>query len=101
MGDAQIGIHGATAIGWMTLEGTKSAGTRADAILLGVRGRQPGSLDGAARDRSHRDHLRQDEYALQLNASCSYWKSSRERITDQMVVWEGDARKEAARRRGA
>ncbi|GAA5963350.1 hypothetical protein JCM8115_000986 [Rhodotorula mucilaginosa] len=33
--------------------------------------------------------------ALQLNASCSYWKSSRERITDQMVVWEGDARKEA------
>lgn len=27
MGDAQFGIHGATAIGWMTLEGTKSAGT--------------------------------------------------------------------------
>ncbi|GAA5989690.1 hypothetical protein JCM10908_000590 [Rhodotorula pacifica] len=33
--------------------------------------------------------------ALQLNASCSYWKSSRERITEQMVVWEGDARQEA------
>ncbi|GAA5861634.1 hypothetical protein JCM3774_002653 [Rhodotorula dairenensis] len=33
--------------------------------------------------------------ALQLNASCSYWKSSRERITDQMVVWEGDARRDA------
>jgi DNA polymerase gamma 1 len=27
MGDAQFGLHGATAIGWMTLEGTKSAGT--------------------------------------------------------------------------
>lgn len=27
MGDAQFGNHGATAIGWMTLEGTKSAGT--------------------------------------------------------------------------
>ncbi|GAA6024384.1 hypothetical protein JCM8202_004690 [Rhodotorula sphaerocarpa] len=32
--------------------------------------------------------------ALNLNASCSYWKSSRERIADQMVVWEGDARHE-------
>ena len=27
MGDAQFGFHGATAIGWMTLEGTKAAGT--------------------------------------------------------------------------
>ena len=27
MGDAQFGLHGATAIGWMTLEGTKKAGT--------------------------------------------------------------------------
>ena len=27
MGDAQFGIHGATAIGWMTLEGTKAAKT--------------------------------------------------------------------------
>lgn len=27
MGDAQFGLHGATAVGWMTLEGTKSAGT--------------------------------------------------------------------------
>jgi len=27
MGDAQSGMHGATALGWMTLEGTKSAGT--------------------------------------------------------------------------
>ena len=27
MGDAQFGMHGATALGWMTLEGTKSAGT--------------------------------------------------------------------------
>ncbi len=27
MGDSQFGVHGATAIGWMTLEGTKSAGT--------------------------------------------------------------------------
>ncbi|BGP07889.1 DNA polymerase gamma, mitochondrial [Rhodotorula toruloides] len=33
--------------------------------------------------------------ALDLNASCSYWKSSRERITGQMVVWDGDARQEA------
>lgn len=27
MGDAQFGIHGATAIGWMTLEGSKAEGT--------------------------------------------------------------------------
>jgi DNA polymerase gamma 1 len=27
MGDAQFGLHGATALGWMTLEGTKVAGT--------------------------------------------------------------------------
>jgi len=27
MGDAQFGLHGATALGWMTLEGTKMAGT--------------------------------------------------------------------------
>ncbi|KAK0464257.1 gamma DNA-directed DNA polymerase [Desarmillaria tabescens] len=27
IGDAQFGVHGATAIGWMTLEGTKAAGT--------------------------------------------------------------------------
>ncbi len=27
MGDAQFGFHGASAIGWMTLEGTKAAGT--------------------------------------------------------------------------
>ncbi|EJU01791.1 hypothetical protein DACRYDRAFT_94814 [Dacryopinax primogenitus] len=27
MGDAQFGMHGATAIGWMTLEGTKANGT--------------------------------------------------------------------------
>jgi DNA polymerase gamma 1 len=27
MGDAQFGLHGGSAIGWMTLEGTKSAGT--------------------------------------------------------------------------
>jgi DNA polymerase gamma 1 len=27
MGDSQFGLHGATAIGWMTLEGTKAAGT--------------------------------------------------------------------------
>jgi DNA polymerase gamma 1 len=27
LGDAEFGIHGATAIGWMTLEGTKAAGT--------------------------------------------------------------------------
>ena len=27
MGDAQFGMHGATAVGWMTLEGTKAEGT--------------------------------------------------------------------------
>jgi DNA polymerase gamma 1 len=27
MGDAQFGVHGATAVGWMTLEGTKAART--------------------------------------------------------------------------
>lgn len=32
------------------------------------------------------------EAALALNASCSYWTSARERITNQMVVWSGDAR---------
>lgn len=39
MGDAQFGLHGASAIGWMTLEGTKSAGTdlhSKTATILGI-----------------------------------------------------------------
>ncbi|KAN0061463.1 DNA-directed DNA polymerase gamma mip1 [Thecaphora frezii] len=39
MGDAQFGIHGATAIGWMTLEGTKALGTdlhSKTASILGI-----------------------------------------------------------------
>ncbi|KAF7294449.1 POLAc domain-containing protein [Mycena kentingensis (nom. inval.)] len=39
MGDAQFGSHGATAIGWMTLEGTKAAGTdlhSKTASILGI-----------------------------------------------------------------
>lgn len=39
MGDAQFGLHGATAIGWMTLEGTKAAGTdlhSKTAAILGI-----------------------------------------------------------------
>lgn len=39
MGDAQFGLHGATAIGWMTLEGTKKAGTdlhSKTASILGI-----------------------------------------------------------------
>ena len=39
MGDAQFGLHGATAIGWMTLEGTKALGTdlhSKTASILGI-----------------------------------------------------------------
>lgn len=36
MGDAQFGIHGATAIGWMTLEGTKAAGTDLHSKTAGI-----------------------------------------------------------------
>ena len=39
MGDAQFGIHGATALGWMTLEGTKKDGTdlhSKTATILGI-----------------------------------------------------------------
>lgn len=39
IGDAQFGLHGATALGWMTLEGTKSAGTdlhSKTASILGI-----------------------------------------------------------------
>ena len=39
MGDAQFGMHGATAIGWMTLEGSKAAGTdlhSKTAAILGI-----------------------------------------------------------------
>ncbi|KAG8822278.1 DNA-directed DNA polymerase gamma mip1 [Serendipita sp. 401] len=39
MGDAQFGMHGATAIGWMTLEGTKTDGTdlhSKTASILGI-----------------------------------------------------------------
>ena len=39
MGDAQFGMHGATAIGWMTLEGTKKDGTdlhSKTASILGI-----------------------------------------------------------------
>ncbi|KAF9233807.1 DNA polymerase family A-domain-containing protein [Melanogaster broomeanus] len=39
MGDAQFGLHGATGIGWMTLKGTKAAGTdlhSKTASILGI-----------------------------------------------------------------
>ncbi|EIN08144.1 hypothetical protein PUNSTDRAFT_44745 [Punctularia strigosozonata HHB-11173 SS5] len=39
LGDAQFGMHGATALGWMTLEGTKAAGTdlhSKTASILGI-----------------------------------------------------------------
>jgi DNA polymerase gamma 1 len=39
LGDAQFGLHYATAVGWMTLEGTKSAGTGLHSktgFLLGI-----------------------------------------------------------------
>ncbi|KAF7800115.1 hypothetical protein EIP86_011360 [Pleurotus ostreatoroseus] len=39
MGDAQFGLHGATSLGWMTLEGTKAAGTdlhSKTASILGI-----------------------------------------------------------------
>ncbi|KDR84733.1 hypothetical protein GALMADRAFT_53782 [Galerina marginata CBS 339.88] len=39
MGDAQFGLHGASAIGWMTLEGTKASGTdlhSKTASILGI-----------------------------------------------------------------
>lgn len=38
MGDAQFGLHGATAIGWMTLEGTKAAGTDLHSKTAGILG---------------------------------------------------------------
>lgn len=38
MGDAQFGLHGATSIGWMTLEGTKSAGTDLHSKTAGILG---------------------------------------------------------------
>ena len=39
LGDAQFGVQGATSIGWMTLEGTKSAGTDLHSVsakILGI-----------------------------------------------------------------
>lgn len=38
MGDAQFGIHGATAIGWMTLEGSKAQGTDLHSKTAGILG---------------------------------------------------------------
>jgi DNA polymerase gamma 1 len=38
MGDSQFGMHGATAIGWMTLEGTKAAGTDLHSKTAGILG---------------------------------------------------------------
>ncbi|KAG6328393.1 hypothetical protein ID866_10696 [Astraeus odoratus] len=38
MGDAQFGLHGATALGWMTLEGTKTAGTDLHSKTAGILG---------------------------------------------------------------
>ena len=38
MGDAQFGVHGATAIGWMTLEGTKAANTDLHSKTAGILG---------------------------------------------------------------
>ncbi|KAF8168359.1 gamma DNA-directed DNA polymerase [Crassisporium funariophilum] len=38
MGDAQFGLHGASAIGWMTLEGTKASGTDLHSKTAGILG---------------------------------------------------------------
>jgi DNA polymerase gamma 1 len=38
LGDAQFGVHGATAIGWMTLEGTKAANTDLHSKTAGILG---------------------------------------------------------------
>ncbi|KAG6328392.1 hypothetical protein ID866_10697 [Astraeus odoratus] len=38
MGDAQFGLHGAMALGWMTLEGTKAAGTDLHSKTAGILG---------------------------------------------------------------
>lgn len=38
MGDAYFGLHGATALGWMTLEGSKSAGTDMHSITAKILG---------------------------------------------------------------
>ncbi|KIM84493.1 hypothetical protein PILCRDRAFT_87417 [Piloderma croceum F 1598] len=38
MGDAQFGLHGATAIGWMTLDGTKTTGTDLHSKTAGILG---------------------------------------------------------------
>ncbi|TIC07411.1 hypothetical protein E3Q15_04217 [Wallemia mellicola] len=38
LGDAQFGVQGATAIGWMTLEGTKSAGTDLHSVSANILG---------------------------------------------------------------
>jgi len=38
MGDAQIGLHGGSAIGWMTLEGTKAAGTDVHSVTASITG---------------------------------------------------------------
>lgn len=40
MGDAQFGIHGATAIGWMTLEGSKAQGTDLHSKTASILGTQ-------------------------------------------------------------
>jgi hypothetical protein len=47
MGDAQFGLHGATtAIGWMTLEGTKATGTDLHSKTAGILGNLARSSQG-------------------------------------------------------
>ncbi|KAH8830248.1 hypothetical protein DL96DRAFT_1668176 [Flagelloscypha sp. PMI_526] len=55
MGDAQFGLHGATAIGWMTLEGTKSAGTDLHSKTAGIL--------GISRDQAKAQQLAENLYA--------------------------------------
>lgn len=106
MGDSQFGLHGASALGWMTLEGTKSAGTdlhSKTAKILGINRDQAkifnySRIYGAGKKhaellllQSNPSLSQQDARSLanDLYASTKGKKSSRRNLAFHKTFWHG------------
>ncbi|TIA90529.1 hypothetical protein E3P99_01484 [Wallemia hederae] len=95
LGDAQFGVQGATSIGWMTLEGTKSAGTDLHSVsakILGI------SRDQAKVFNYSRIYGAGVKHAVQLllqsNPSMSE-AEAKKRATDLYAATKGTTMREA------
>ena len=85
MGDAQFGVHGATAIGWMTLEGTKAAKTdlhSKTADILGISRNQAKVFNYSRIYGAGRKHA----VLLLLQSNPSMTPAEAKRLADQLYA---------------